>query len=254
MNMRFFRFFVFFLLAMHLEGSTLDPAVYEDSSSWPAYVEYTGDEPIAGSRQMISPGTRGTLIRMEANGALVIDFGREGLASLDPGLTNFARLRSEILEGTLDKPLGNALFLLGPRTLSLEQGRWVAPEIEGMKLEVNYLLLLYADATDAFLDGVNAWATSAPDDTPVRRCLVVLLDEGPTPERRLMKRLEDHARTLSFVRKHLVRAYTNSLAHDPSKAFTAVLIDADGKLMAKTESDDLETFDLSAFDPIVRKM
>ena len=51
---------------------------------------------------------------------------------------------------------------------------------------------------------------------------------------------------MPFMRSHLSPLYVEVLQHKPDSPYTAVLVDADGQLLSRSEATDLESFTLSA--------
>lgn len=112
------------------------------SSYWPPYVETT--ETIVNVENEIKADTRGVLLRVEED-QLLVDFGRNGVASIDPIATNFHEEAQKLMSGESKKEFPNFSLQLGNKLMTFGRGERSGPlrfqEVVGTKIYI----LLYLD-------------------------------------------------------------------------------------------------------------
>jgi hypothetical protein len=217
-----------------------------NSASWPEFVSYTGSELLAASVGSVTSGTSGLLIRCEPDGRLLVDFGREGRAWVQPEATDFMERSQKLLDGVESKLVGNALRLIGPRLLTYRDDTLIAYAMEDL-MERDTFLLFYGQPDEDLIAHLADWSLEHKELLVSRACQPVFMPLKKSTDAYIASVLKKQGESrVPFMRSHLSPLYVEVLQHKPDSPYTAVLVDADGQLLSRSEATDLESFTLSA--------
>src|SRR4029450_1814282 len=87
--------------------------VYEQERYWPAIVALTQEWLPAGETKPLKAQYRGTLVRVEADGRVRIDFGRHGKHDIPMDHTDLVQRANEVRAGTRTKLAQNFVLRVG---------------------------------------------------------------------------------------------------------------------------------------------
>lgn len=201
------------------------------SAFWPPFVETT--EKIVYREKEIKVDTRGVLLRVEED-QLLIDFGRNGVATVDPNATNFYEEVCELMSGASKKEFPNFSLHVANKLMTFGRGKKSGPirfeEVVGTKLYI----LLYLDTYSPELAQPLMKFGKAYKD---------LKAGWPEVEVVLMPRdrkFYDFGATVGYavpyIAPHMRIGYIKSLTHgvDTPPAFAAV--DNNGRMLYRSEA------------------
>ena len=196
------------------------------SSYWPPYVETT--ETIVNVENEIKADTRGVLLRVEED-QLLVDFGRNGVASIDPIATNFHEEAQKLMSGESKKEFPNFSLQLGNKLMTFGRGERSGPlrfqEVVGTKIYILLYLDTYSpELAQPLIDFGEAYKE--------------LKAEWPNIEVVLMPRdrkFYDFGATVGYavpyITPHMRIGYIESLSHGVDTTPALVAVDDNGRIL-----------------------
>lgn len=215
------------------------PAAYiTESIYWPEHVTYTDNALLEGTLQVVPQNMEGTLIRVETYGKLLVDFGRYGRAWVEPERTDFYSRYADLKQGVTKKFMGNLVKLIGPRLLKHEGNLMTAYPIEEV-MEHEKFLLIYTEPSAERFQLICGWGKEHHEILDAQSCLPVIMPTAKSTDSYLAALIKKEEADLPFMRSHLSPIYAEVLQHRLAQsAMTAVLVDKDGRILARAETAD----------------
>jgi hypothetical protein len=199
----------------------------ESERFWPYQVALARSWQPAGGARPLSPGILGVLIRVEASGAALIDFGRDGRHEVPVGATDLVERANRIRQGELHKMAPNFVLAIGPRLLDSESAE---PRTFGV-LETSRRRIFLAVFADP---GAEDFPDLAAALAPLRErdgLLTILFPQGEHPDSRVRERLRTLGWTIPFVYDHLSEPYSRSLLAEGVPLPALMLQTGEGRLL-----------------------
>lgn len=198
------------------------------SGLWPTFIQLKDSRSLAKK-----VGFRGTLLRIESD-QLLVDFGRHGLIKVDPHQTNFFDEIMAHIKNKKVKEFPNLTLQIGNKLMRFDQGeKSGAIRFEEIETKVLYILL-YLDrySPDQAQDLLDFGTVYSYLEKCYSNLIVVLMPNDRT--------YYDFGATTSYpvpmIAPHMRRGYIDSLAHQIVTYPTLVACDANGKILARSDS------------------
>jgi hypothetical protein len=208
--------------------------VYENERYWPDIVALTQEWLPPGETKPLKAQYRGTLVRVEADGRVRIDFGRHGKHDVPMGHTDLVQRANEVRAGTRTKLAQNFVLRVG-NSLVDSSSRPMRPYTLGELAGASGYLCIFADprAEDfpilaqqlAALEGVNGVRTVFFPQSMRREDLESVYERLGT--------LSWH---VPFMYPQLSRDYTLSLLHEIPDRPRAQLVSPEGRVLYEAEA------------------
>jgi hypothetical protein len=215
------------------DGAITQASVYENERYWPAIAAMTQDWLPPGETKPLKSQYRGTLVRVEEDGRVRIDFGRHGKHDVPIDHTDLVQRANEVRAGTRTKLAQNFVLRVGNILVdsSSQQVRaYVFDEIAG----ASGYLCVFADpraedfptlaAQLAALEGVNGVRTVFFPQSVVREDLEFVRDK--------LGKLSWHP---PYMYPHLSRDYTLSLLGEIPERPRVQLVSPEGRVLYEAE-------------------
>lgn len=225
-----------------LRGAAIDFGLEQlPSALWPTFVVLEDSEGLSAKT-----GARGILIRVVGD-ELLVDFGRDGLMTIDPRRTNFLEAIKQAISDHEEKDFPNLALQIGNKLMRFDRGENSgAIRFKHVEEKVLYILL-YVDqySPDLAQELLDFGAAYADLEDRFPELIVVIMPNDRT--------FYDFAATTGYgvpmITPHVRRGYINSLAHRVSDYPAFVACDANGKVITKSKeglswkhlSQELET-------------
>lgn len=224
------------------DGGDLPPYRVEDESAavvteeglaaaerfWPYHVALTRDwRPAGSARPPLPSGASGVLIRVEADGAARIDFGRDGLHVVPVGATDLVERANRVRRGELEKMAPNQALAIGSRLIDAAADpprAWPFRDV----LERRAFLSVFADPRAADFEAL------ARALAPLRErdgLLVVVFPQGEQPDPEVWERLRAVGWPVAYVHDHLAEPYTRTLLPEGLAPPALLLQTSEGRLL-----------------------
>jgi hypothetical protein len=207
--------------------------VYEQERYWPAIVALTKEWLPQGETKPLKAQYRGTLVRVEADGRVRIDFGRHGKYDVPMDHTDLVERANEVRAGTRSKLAQNFVLRVG-NSLVDSSGERMRPHTIDELAGASGYLCIFADprAEDfptlakqlAAFEGVNGVRTVFFPQSTARE------DLGFVYER--LRTLSWHA---AFMYPELSRNYTLSLLGEIPERPRSQLVSPEGRVLYEAE-------------------
>jgi hypothetical protein len=207
--------------------------VYESERNWPAIVALTKEWSPPGQTKPLQAQYRGTLVRVEADGRVRIDFGRHGKHDVPMDHTDLVQRANEVREGKRTKLAQNFVLRVG-NSLVDPSGQTIRPYMLDQIAGASGYLCIFADprAEDfqilaqqlAALEGVNGVRAVFFPQSVVREDLELVHERLAT--------LSWH---VAFMYPQLSANYTLSLLGELPKRPRALLITPEGRVLDEAE-------------------
>ncbi|MDQ8194298.1 hypothetical protein QEH59_07670 [Coraliomargarita sp. SDUM461004] len=208
---------------------------YDNSASWPARLTVLSklvQEDVNGEEHVIRAGSIGILQRVEGRRALV-DFGRHGVHWVDAMATDFEEASDRIVSGQEIKEFPNAMIQLGNKIVQYVNRDATHMILDDIK-DNAYILCFYVNE----INEENALITQYLDRT---------FEGGVFSEHDILPIAfpgDDHwygyfynaFNHLPVFIPHMRLSYASVLWHEPSSTPSFVLIDANGKIVYRSET------------------
>lgn len=198
------------------------------SGLWPTFIQLQDSHSLAKK-----VGTRGTLLRIESD-QLLVDFGRHGIIKVDPHQTNFFDELMAHIKNQKVKEFPNLALQIGNKLMRFDQGE-ESGAIRFEKIETKLLyILLYLDrySPDQAQDLLDFGMVYSRLEKCYPNLIVILMPNDRT--------YYDFGATTSYsvpmIAPHMRRGYIDSLAHNIVTYPTLVACDANGKILARSDS------------------
>lgn len=207
--------------------------LYDHSEFWPRFVNVNERILDEEGKTLARPAFRGTLIRVEPDGTLLVDFGSGGILELDAEETNALEKAREVQTDPDSKDFANLVSLLVPRLLDPRKEFLEIYDFEDAR-DTDAFVILYlnpkatADEIAAIAEQIRPRTASFNE----KRVIPVVLPTDLMLTRVVLGVLVHHKMLIPFVQEHLQVPYMKALHHEPeSGVSTLVVTDADGKVL-----------------------
>ena len=207
--------------------------VYENERYWPAIVALTKEWLPPGETKPLKAQYRGTLVRLEADGRVRIDFGRHGRHDIPLDHTDLVKRANEVREGTRTKLAPNFVLRVG-NSLVDSSSRPLRPYLLDEIAGASWYLCVFADprAEDfpilaqrlEALEGVNGVRAVFFPQSVVREDLELVHE-----------RLETLSWHVAFMYPQLSGSYTLSLLGEIPERPRAQLVSPEGRVLHEVE-------------------
>jgi hypothetical protein len=191
---------------------------------WPYLVALAREVQVDG--RSLTAGSSGVLIRVESTGRARIDFGRDGLATVDVGDTDLVARGNRIREGSLEKLAPNFVLAIGPRLLDPSRDDLRALGFE-RAAESRLFLCVFADPTGRSFGAVADRIARLPRADGLS---IVLFPLGTHGDAAVAKALKKRRWPGPFVYDHLSEPYVRSLT-DADTRPAVLLQTAEGRIL-----------------------
>jgi hypothetical protein len=215
------------------DGAITQASVYENERYWPAIVALTKEWSAPGETKPLKAQYRGTLVRVEEDGRVRIDFGRHGRHDIPIDHTDLVQRANELRQGTRTKLAPNFVLRVG-NSLVDPSSPQVRPHLFDEIARASGFLCIFADprAKDfpllaeqlAVLDGVHGVRTVLFPQSVVREDLEFV--------RERLQTLSWHA---AFMYPQLSENYTLSLLGEIPERPRALLVSPEGRVLHGAE-------------------
>jgi hypothetical protein len=226
------------------EASRADPAtaevavthanVYESERYWPAIVALTKEWLPPGKTKPLKAQYRGTLVRVETDGRVRIDFGRHGRHDIPIDHTDLVARSNEVREGTRTKLAPNFVLRVG-NSLVDSARRPLRPysldEIAGARR----YLCIFADPRAEDFPSIARQLAALEGVNGVR---IVFFPQSLVREEDLEfvhERLETLSWHVAFMYPRLSGNYTLSLLGELPERPAALLVSPEGRVLHRAE-------------------
>jgi hypothetical protein len=207
--------------------------VYENERYWPAIVALTKEWLPPGETKPLKTQYRGTLVRVEADGRVRIDFGRHGRHETPMDHTDLVQRANEVRLGTRTKLAPNFVLRVG-NSLVDSSSRPLRPHSLDKIAGASGYLCIFADPRAAnfpilaqqlaALEGVNGVRAVFFPQSVVRDDLEFVHE-----------RLETLSWHVAFMYPQLSGSYTLSLLGEVPERPRALLISPEGRVLHQAE-------------------
>ncbi len=215
-------------------GVAITPAsVYENERYWPAIVALTKEWLPPGETKPLQAQYRGTLVRVEADGRVRIDFGRHGKHDVPIDHTDLVQRANEVRAGTRTKLAQNFVLRVGNSLVDSSSGSIRPSSIEQIAGASGYLCIFADPRAEEFpvlaeqlaaLDGVNGVRTVFFPQSVAREDLEFVHE-----------RLGTRSWRVPFMYPQLSGNYTLSLLGEIPERPRAQLISPEGRVLHEAE-------------------
>lgn len=227
--------FIFFLLLTSFKLGVADVDPLLDSYNWPSKVtvnEQIEEENEDGQNKTLRAGTSGILQRVE-DGLLLIDFGHHGLFWLRPDQTDFSVQYDRLKSNKDHKDFPNAMVQIGNKIIHFPKRTARHVLIEDIK-EYEFFLCYYANV----IDEENVLITQALNNAFKDR---LFAEHGIWPvafpgKDRWYGYFQKAFNELPVFIPHMRLSYAAAFRHEPNPTPSFVLIDANGKVIYRSET------------------
>ncbi len=207
----------------------------EDERFWPYHVGLVRAWRPEASEKPIPVGLNGVLIRVEADGAVLVDFGRDGIHRIPVDATDLVERANRVRRGEIDKLAPNFVRAIGPRLVDATAKEPGAFPIEQVGTR-RFFLTVFADPrSDEFGEFARALAPLRATD----ELLTILVPDGHHRHDQLLEQLQSLDWPVPFVADHLAGPYARSLlggADSPRP--TVMLQTAEGRVLWSRSGPD----------------
>lgn len=201
-----------------------------NSRYWPFRVELT--QPFVRNDRPASPlpeGMTGVLIRAQSDG-LIVDFGRFGLYSVSPEITDFQNRVHEIQAGILEKSDPNYVNMIGPRLI--QPGKDAPAKFPLARTRAaKAFLFVYVTDRDSLASLEAEFASVSKD---LENVVAILIPQFPYTDLEINSLLNRHNLPCKAFLDFLCQPYIHSLHHSPEGKNRTVLTDMEGKILQET--------------------
>lgn len=212
------------------------------SEYWPLHVNTTKDLVVTSNGEedkIIPENTRAVVIRLESEGGLLLDFGREGIHRLDPEDTDFLDASHRIANGEVEKLYSIMAGMIAQRlSVPTEDGSG-APYSFKIVSESRLFILLYVDDDADLFRAIAEFELSNREALREKAVALILMPTFNYKNSELSKRLYSYGVRVPFMYDFLVKPYINMLSHQPVLP-AIVVTDSNGKIINRHEGSSEE--------------
>jgi hypothetical protein len=208
--------------------------VYENERYWPAIVALTKEWLAPGETKLLKAQYRGTLVRVEADGRVGIDFGRHGRHDVPMDHTDLVARANEVRTGTRTKLAPNFVLRVG-NSLVDPSSRPLRPysldEIAG----ASRYLCIFADPRAEDFPILARQLAALEGENGVR---AVFFPQSLVRDEDLEfvhERLDESSWHVAFMYPRLSESYTLSLLGEIPEHPRALLISPEGRVLYEAE-------------------
>jgi hypothetical protein len=189
------------------EGAVTRANLLASERFWPYQVALTRAWQPEGRSQPLRAGSDGVLIRVEASGVALVDFGRDGVHAVPVPETDLLERANRIRRGEIPKDAPNFVLAIGSRLL--DSGAPALAPFE-MRRVAGHRRFLAVFADPRAPDFERTAAALAP----LREregLLTIVFPQGAIPDAEVYDRLHALDWRVPFVHDHLAEAYARTL-------------------------------------------
>lgn len=200
------------------------------SELWPRFVRIKQPFEVPGSETVLKAQTRGVLMRIEGNHA-VIDFGGNGTHKLHINEVDLISQMKKLLDS--DKPTRTSLFhkRMFNKFFKNKNGKCIQTGIDDFRTP-RYCLLLYADLRTDESEAVVSWLLKKTDLMAELACVPLLFPMDST-EKELLSDVRELAWTYPSLYHWSYKAHAKSLSYDGITNPSIILIDDSGRTVSR---------------------
>jgi hypothetical protein len=223
------------LSQLDMEPTLTVEGIYEHPQLWPARAAL-----LPGAGLKLGDGFPAVVLRVEPNGSVLLDFGRDGQHLVQINQTDLMDRAIRLLRGEESKDFPNfvsySFNAFVSYTAPKEPVPAVAPEL---LTQVDYLVLLYVNAD--FLENAPALEVLSDLDKNASQHNAQILFV-PTKINFYQSLASSSLRNIYLINHFSFMAYVKAFGHHPGSGLTAVVIDPEGKLYSRLEASEGEDY------------
>jgi hypothetical protein len=207
----------------------------ENERFWPYHVGLVHPWRPGASEKPIPVGLNGVLVRVEAEGSALLDFGRDGIHRIPIDATDLVERANRIRRGEIEKLAPNFVRAIGPRLVDATAERPGAFPFEQVGAH-RFFLTVFADPRNAEFDElVRALAPLRARD----ELLTILVPHGHHRHDHLLDQLQALEWPVPFVQDHLAGPYARSLLGGTTPPPPTVMLQtAEGRVLWSRSGPD----------------
>lgn len=199
------------------------------SEAWPYRVELREDV----EAMRLKKGQDGVLVRVykepEKQVKLLVDFGRNGIHSLSPGLTDIKDRILRIQAGKMTKHMPNYVQLLANKFVLLRSEDNYKLRLEEFEGYEGFAFLYPTSA-----EGMHALLDLVRHDHSLDRYIILVLPDFEMNPEQMRREIREYSIEAGCLFPHLLNPYRQTLSHDVDGADTIIVTDKDG-LVVRSE-------------------
>jgi hypothetical protein len=203
--------------------------LYDHSELWPDRARLLPDADLK-----VGNGFPAVVLRVELNGQVLLDFGREGQYEVKINQTDLMERVSKLISGEVSKDFPNFIAYSFNAFVSYTGPKQAVPAVPPELLEqADYFVLLYVNAE--FLENEEILAEfSKLNDLALQHNSQTLF--VPTNINFYQGLAGSSLRNIYLINHFAFMAYIEAFGHHPGPGLTAVVIDPEGKLYSRFEA------------------
>jgi hypothetical protein len=216
--------------------AALADELYPQEAYWPVRVWL--EEPLLGpdGDVLVKPKRNGVLVYLQPNGEARVDFGRYGAHTVPVAQTNFSSELERVRSGAATKTHPNLLGMLVTRLVDASQDRLMKKDLRVDEVRGGRVLLVFADAAQADVAALTAFAESVEAAGDVRLTTFIPITEELDGD--VLIDLRAGGWSDPFLMTPMSPAYTQAMLEPGTPTPFARLATDEGRILAEGVPDD----------------
>lgn len=224
-----------FLVLSNLGASSVElteATIYQHSQFWPPKVTLT--QSVDSKLATVKPGQSGVLIRLENDGEVILDLGRDGILRVPMETTDMLTQAKAIQIGQQEKQYPNWVMMVGRGLMRTgEEAKPIRIPLRDFEAYERFIVIYLAEGADYPQELRAVFAEKREWMEEEGWFPMVMAANVPGGNAGLAEILGSDFDPGGFLQTFLVEAYMRSLHHEPEEFPYIVLTDMEGKTIAR---------------------